>query len=673
MRIHNFAFAVALSLLGYSGIAHAEADTFGLGTGRDGAKTVTSAAGEVINTYAPVTTALAVGGKTVTLGARVGASANFTVGQVVMIHQDRNGFVTPPVSASGASLDLAGTKTGRYELARIATVAGNDVTFTHGTVNAFDANDTQLVSVPEFTTVGINLGAKIVPAKWNGTTGGIVAFLATGAVTNAGSIDASASGFRAAVFINSPDAIATGNPPHQCAANDGIPGEGNAAGGGGHKGEGLDGTAFSTSATFVAGSPRHYGRGNVGNGGGGGDCFNAGGGGGGHGGTGGGGGNTNTGQDSNRPVGGTGGVVVAYNPSNNLAFGGAGGAGEGDDSVGGDGGAGGGVIWMRADSLLGTGTFNANGAPGETAGHPADTTVTDGAGGGGAGGGVFAWFNKTAVCVGITATGGNGGDATPTVGVKNYGPGGGGGGGRVQLAASGGICVVTVTAGVSGATGLTKGGSTNGGNGTTATPGAFTTTTCAPVTGMCGGCTADAFCTGAKPKCDLTAGSATIYQCIAAPVNGQNPYGQPPANGAQCTAGATPTQGTSAGCINNLCDTKDNLCGYANGTTCGSSNQCRSNFCGADLKCAVATSGDGGVTDGGTTDGGSTTNDGGSGGRDSGPIDDGNGDDTGTTDTEGVSLEGGGCSSAGSTGGSLAALGGMIAMVGSVIRRRRRR
>ena len=188
MRNQNFAFAAALglSLLGYSGIARAEADTFGLGTGRDGAKTAAVLAGEVINTYAQATTALAAGGKTVTVGARTGAAANFTVGQVVMVVQSHDGFAAAPVSGSGASLDLAGTKVGRYELARVAAVNGNDVTFTHGVVNAFDANSTQLVSIPEYTTVTVAVGAKILARPWDGTTGGIVAFLATGAITSAG-------------------------------------------------------------------------------------------------------------------------------------------------------------------------------------------------------------------------------------------------------------------------------------------------------------------------------------------------------------------------------------------------------------------------------------------------------------------------------------------------------
>ena len=119
----------------------AEADTFGLGTGRDGALTVTSAAVVVVNTYAPVTAAIAAGSSSVTVGARVGAGAAFTAGQVVMILQTHGGFTTPPISGSGAALALTSAdKTGRYELARVFSVAGNVVTLTNrGTERAAPA------------------------------------------------------------------------------------------------------------------------------------------------------------------------------------------------------------------------------------------------------------------------------------------------------------------------------------------------------------------------------------------------------------------------------------------------------------------------------------------------------------------------------------------------------
>ncbi len=498
--------AVVAALLADAGAARAEADTFGLGTGRDGALSVTSAAGVVVNTYAPITAAIAAGASSVTVGPRVGAGATFVAGQVVMILQSQGGFAAPLVSGSGATLALtSATKTGRYELARVFSVAGNVVTLTNAAVNAYDANDTQLVSVPEYSTVQISAGAKLLARPWESATGtgGVVAFLATGTVTSAGTIDASARGFGGGLRISS--GSQTG-----CLAEDDVPG----AGGGAHKGEGLDPTAFSEVTTYVGATARHFGRGNVGNAGGGGDCFNAGGGGGGHGGAGGRGGNSNPNQDGGRVVGGRGGALASYDPATNLALGGGGGAGEDDDGVGGNGGNGGGIVWLRAGALAGTGSITAAGASGANAGPAATAVYSDGGGGGGAGGGVFAWFKGAAICAGIDARGGNGGNAQPTTPGRLYGPGGGGAGGRVRVASQGGACAVVVTAGASGTTsGGVASGATTGGAGTTTPSPAFTATTCDVTINKCGGCVTDAFCPPGKPTC-VTAPGPTQGTCV---------------------------------------------------------------------------------------------------------------------------------------------------------------
>ncbi|MDB4942323.1 MAG: cell envelope biosis protein OmpA, partial [Labilithrix sp.] len=377
-RALTVSLAALLALAAGEGLARAEADTFGLGSGHDGPLVVTSNAGQVINTYAPVTGAVPAGATSVTVGARVGAAASFTPGQLVMIWQARGGFTTPPVSGSAAALTLTtASRTGRYEIGRVASVAGAVVTLTHPVVNAFDALDTQLVSVPEHTTVTVNAGARLVARPWDGAsgTGGVLAFLATGAVANAGALDVSGAGFRGGARITSPGS------PKGCAAEDGVPGLGTLLGGGAHKGEGLDRSAFSTDPTYVALTPRVFGRGNVATSGGGGDCFNGGGGGGGNGGAGGHGGDTNPEADNgiSRPVGGRGGVAASFEPSANLVLGAGGGAGEDDDGVGGPGGGGGGVLWMRAGSLTGAGIIDADGAAGVDAGTSAgDARFSDG-------------------------------------------------------------------------------------------------------------------------------------------------------------------------------------------------------------------------------------------------------------------------------------------------------
>lgn len=571
--------AIVLAVLLHGGAAKAEADTFGLGTGRDGPLTVTNVAGQVINTYASVTAGVAAGATTVEVGARTGAGTNFVPGQVVMLFQHRGGFTTAPVSGTQTLITLTNaTGTGRYELARVANVVGNTVTLTHGTVNAYDANDAQLVSVPEHTTVTLETNARLAAKAWDGTTGGVLAFLATGAVTNAGSIDGSATGFRGGAPITS--AVAT-----LCNAQDGVPTGGGAGAGGSHKGESLDPTAFSTVTTYAGAAARHFGRGNVANGGGGGNCFNAGGGGGGHGAVGGRGGNTNGDVDTSRAVGGNGGAPVSYDPALNLSFGGGGGAGEDDDGVGGRGGAGGGIVWIRAASLAG-GQIRAAGETGVSGGVAGDPIYTDGGGGGGAGGSVYLRFAGNADCAGIDVRGGNGGSAQPATVGRSYGPGGGGAGGRVRIEAAGGTCNANLTGGTRGTTTAGAFGATSGGNGASTTGGAFTATACATATGSCGGCVTDAFCPPATPVCNTAAG-ATQWTCVAGTPVPPAPYGSDPSGGAQCIAGATPTQGTSSGCVNNLCDTSDSKCGYANGTPCTAGGQCRSDICATDGRCGL--------------------------------------------------------------------------------------
>ena len=160
---------------------------------------------------------------------------------------------------------------------------------------------------------------------------------------------------------------------------------------------------------------------------------NSGGGGGGNGGLGGRGGNA---WNSNAPVGGFGGGGIASS-GGIVTLGGGGGAGTRNNSAGdqGSGNAGGGIVMVRAGSLTGTGTIEADGLSANTA----DTTP-DNDGGGGGGAGCTAVLAPGGGYGGLTvnARGGRGSDAWPTVAPTAYpgerhGPGGGGGGGRVIL------------------------------------------------------------------------------------------------------------------------------------------------------------------------------------------------------------------------------------------------
>jgi large repetitive protein len=421
----------------------AAADSFAIGDGHHGARTITQAR-TVINSYAAVTAELVERATSIP----VSTTAGFSAGDLVLVLQTA-GLTPVPASGAPGPFDITNDPVGRWELARIFSVGADLLNLTEGLIHSYSNGSTQVISVPEHTSVTINLGASIAPLSWDGTRGGVVAFLATGTVTNNGIIDANGSGFRGGIFVNGPNASGCSS------LNEPGPN-------GGQKGEGIAG--YGPTAT---------GYGNVANGAGGGNCRNAGGGGGGNGGRGGVGGRTSPG-DGNRPVGGLGGAPLIYSLLNHMTFGGGGGAGHGDDNQGTSGGRGGGGIFIRAGRVTGPGTITANGVSGLPSGE-------DGAGGGGAGGSVYVRVVNDLTCSAAQAMGGDGGDANSRS--SSEGPGGGGGGGRILLQGAMVSCPTSTAAGSAGRSsgGATR-GATGGGTGSNAmVPGGGLTTPATPV------------------------------------------------------------------------------------------------------------------------------------------------------------------------------------------------
>jgi hypothetical protein len=365
-------------------------DTFGLGTGRDGALTV-STVNQIINVHAEVTAPLAPGDTTI----EVGNDTGFAAGDLVMVLQT-TGIVPEPPSGAATALDLSNDPVGRWELARVASVGGRVLRLTQPLLYSYPGRVTQLIRVPEYTTVTLNSDGVLVPRPWNGSVGGVVAFLATGTFTNNGQIFASGRGFR-------------GGQPAEQSDEIGCAGLDEPAPLGAQKGEGIAVTRYGTAAT---------GRGAVANAGAGGVCLKSGGGGGGNGGSGGRGGNTDLSEDGNRAVGGGGGARLIFSPVDHLLMGGGGGAGHSTEVAGG---AGGGIVFIRANRMSGTGRIFASGGFGGSA--------TNAGSGGGAGGTIHLRFIESASCGSIQAAGGAGGNSNSSA----MGPGGGGGGGRVLL------------------------------------------------------------------------------------------------------------------------------------------------------------------------------------------------------------------------------------------------
>jgi gliding motility-associated-like protein len=447
--------------------------------GKDGAANI-SVANTTVNSYYVVTADALAGSNSVA----VSSNAGLAVGDLVMIIQMQGALVNagkdsifPDFNSSIPTNTTHGAITnynnsGNYELHQISQLPNNTTVIFDCSLqkNYLHLAKVQLVKIPRYSSLIVSAPGNIVPAAWNGTTGGVVAIEVSGNATlNAmPSIDASGRGFRGGwrITFNLPG-IYGGNKWGSLLYNEG-----------GMKGESIAGdtTRYKVYSSM-------YGRGAMANGGGGGCTHNAGGGGGANGGllsiysgsgipvsgynnawnlespgfashvSSGGGrggysfssnnqnpnttapGNTSWGGDNRRIVGGLGGRPLDYSVER-LFAGGGGGAGHGNNSQASSGGNGGGIVFLIIDgNLTGSGTILSNGsnAPNTTTG----CSENDGAGGGGGGGCIVLKIGGTVsmtAATPISARGGNGGNVQFNCFISNsqsYGPGAGGGGGFV--------------------------------------------------------------------------------------------------------------------------------------------------------------------------------------------------------------------------------------------------
>lgn len=279
-----------------------------------------------------------------------GSGTGFAAGNLILIHQTRNG-------GSGA---------GVWEFNKIDSVGGGtNWTLKYATTNAYDTT-AQVYLMKQFTSYN---GALNVPTAWDGSKGGIAGFFCVGTATITGG-SASSSGYRA-------------------------------SGGGLGEGQRGEGTAGDRGVAQVAANGNGAGGGD----GGGGNVEGAGGGGGGHAAVG------TTGQINtvgNKP-GGVGGEIKGNAGLTVMVFGGAGGSGAGNGTTtsGAGGGNGGGILIVVAKTINITGAVATSGANGLSAGSD-----LAGGGGGGAGGSVLLKGQIVNIGSGlITAAAGSGGTA----------------------------------------------------------------------------------------------------------------------------------------------------------------------------------------------------------------------------------------------------------------------
>ncbi|MBS7807560.1 DUF11 domain-containing protein [Variovorax sp. PCZ-1] len=445
------------------------------------------------NTYFPGLTAnLTAGSTQIALGAGRGVNAAINPGDLLLIIQMQGAVINTSNTnqygdgaGSGVLQDNTGdpargsvsNTAGTYEFA----VATNAVAFAGGATvnlsaplqnaytdaaaaatpaagNASGQQRYQVIRIPQFTSLTLN--GTLSPPQWNGTTGGVLVLDVAGQLNfNGQTINAALRGFRGGGGVNQAAVCTASGGSLPCTEYRAV--NANPANGA-FKGEGIAGTpalvfdsitlATVGSAAGANGYPNgDRGRGAPGNAGGGGNQHNSGGGGGGNGGLGGFGGNTW--NASNATFTGTrhGGFGGAnnYNLATRVVMGGGGGAGDFNDTPTGPlnahGGSGGGIVMIRAGSLIGAGTINANGANGIS------SNATDAAGGGGAGGTVWITTGTGVLpnTLNITATGGTGANSGPMAGSNETdGPGGGGGGGVFLTNSTG--AVFTAAGGIAG-------------------------------------------------------------------------------------------------------------------------------------------------------------------------------------------------------------------------------
>ena len=378
--------------------------------GRDGGASVSG----VVNTYyVPGNGTYSSGSTSMALGGATGAATAVAPGDLVVLMQMQCANINSSNTANYGAGDGTGRgytepgtcQAGRYEYVRAgaATTAssldlrGNSLsgTYVQDPTGIAGRRTFQVIRVPQHAA--LTLGGTVNAPYWNGNTGGVVVLDVAGNLNwNGQAIDVSGRGFRGggAVFWDNVTFIDTDNPPDWVTTLATMP----------HatKGEGIAGTprfVYNQSAGrqdllagWVGYSNGDHGRGAPGNAGGGGDNRdggrdNGGGGGGGNGGIGGLGGYgwkssswNSTFTASDVDLRGIGGGAFGSAAPHRVVMGGGGGAGgsnnAGNPPANSSGGAGGGIVIVRAGSMTGAGTVNADGADGQT------QPVEDGAGGG---------------------------------------------------------------------------------------------------------------------------------------------------------------------------------------------------------------------------------------------------------------------------------------------------
>lgn len=322
------------------------------GSGGDGALTISSD-----TTEAPIDSACTGTSGTTSLTA---TNVNFAINQIVLIHQSR------------------GTGAGTWQRNTIAGYTAGTITLSNP-LNADYTSGAQVRVLKQYTNVTIDSAKTYTAKAWDGTVGGILAFIASGTTTVTGSINAKGLGFRGGNGYNNRAYV-------------------------GDSGEG-------TAGESVTKSPLRNGNGGAGSQGAEYSTY--------WGGAGGGGNGTEGGSGTRVP----GGSQSGSADLTSMTFGGGGG-GVGHDYGYAGGANGGGIVFITSSTFTISGTINVDGNNGVLTETWDDKVNSTGSGGGGS---VLIKSQTATLGAGlITAIGGT----SPTA---EGGTGGSGGNGRIHL------------------------------------------------------------------------------------------------------------------------------------------------------------------------------------------------------------------------------------------------
>ncbi len=315
------------------------------GNGVDSSRTISSN-----TTEAPIDSACT---GTVGTNTLTATNVSFAADQVVLIHQTQ------------------GTNAGQYEQRKIQSYTAGTITLTEDLTGTYTTG-AQVLVMKQYTDVVVNTGVTWKAKAWNGTVGGILAFLASTLTTNGtGAIAATGCGFRGGSGNTDPTEGQQGEGLMTVGGNSALANGIGGGGGGAGAGNGIGGGTGSDTTDLTT---TQFG---------------------------GGGGGTNTGGGHTAQNGGAGGgflLLCAATITNNGTIASNGAQGQTGDTYSAPGSGAGGSILFKAQTWTNNGTITATG--GTTLSSTNNLVGQNGAGGG----------HATAGTSAISVAGGAGGD-----------------------------------------------------------------------------------------------------------------------------------------------------------------------------------------------------------------------------------------------------------------------